>query len=488
MSKYSLTPAQEADRQRRIALFNRMWEWDYPARRLLIYGGSRSSKTFRVMSKVFKRGIYYPGSRHLIARDTFTSLKNAIILDTFPKMLRLYYPSFFKLWNDGAMNNSTNIFKLPNGSEFHFRAIGNEKEVEKLLGTEYATIAADEVSEVNYEALQKLRTRLAQKVKHYKEDRYIKLIEALIENPPHKGHWTYKEHFLYMSPLDPEKKLDKSLYANVRLNPMDNLEYLPDDYIDSLKELPAHEQTRFLYGEFGEEARGAVLAQEFAKHPDNMRGDVVYDNRYPVYTAWDLGHTDATAICFYQWIGGRVKVIDYLEATMQALPYFVEQLRARNYKYDMVFFPHDGVNTEWAYGNTRIERMHELGFDCVTLPRILEQEQIDIARSMIPIVDIDRKLYRLIDCINNMRYDFNDGVMDTKHVVHDEYSHGAKAFMYMCQSIYKNRDEKREYTEQERREKMQQAMLEDIRRGLEANRRQLSDTEDLTRVVGRESY
>ena len=201
-----------------------------------------------------------------------------------------------------------------------------------------------------------------------------------------------------------------------------------------------------------------------------------------------MGHTDATAICFYQWIGGRVKVIDYLEATMQALPYFVEQLRARNYKYDMVFFPHDGVNTEWAYGNTRIERMHELGFDCVTLPRILEQEQIDIARSMIPIVDIDRKLYRLIDCINNMRYDFKDGVMDTKHVVHDEYSHGAKAFMYMCQSIYKNRDEKREYTEQERREKMQQAMLDDIRRGLEANRRQLSDTEDLTKVVSRESY
>ena len=132
--------------------------------------------------------------------------------------------------------------------------------------------------------------------------------------------------------------------------------------------------------------------------------------------------------------------------------------------------------------------LHELGFDCVTLPRILEQEQIDIARSMIPIVDIDRKLYRLIDCINNMRYDFKDGVMDTKHVVHDEYSHGAKAFMYMCQSIYKNRDEKREYTEQERREKMQQAMLDDIRRGLEANRRQLSDTEDLTRVAGRESY
>lgn len=478
----TLTPEQEQDKAKRIAHFNEMFTRAYPARRLLIYGGSRSSKTFRSLRKVLKRAVYYPGSRHLVARDTFTALRNAIILDTMPKLLRLYYPKLYEHWNNGGMNNSVNIFTLPNGSEIHFRAIGNEQEVEKLLGTEYATILIDEASEVNYEALQKLRTRLAQKVAHWQDpNRFIKLLEVIIENPPHKGHWTYKEHFLYTSPLDPDKALDKALYANVRLNPMDNLEYLPDDYIDSLRELPAHEQTRFLYGEFGEEARGAVLATEFAKYPENTAHAIPYDDRYPVYTAWDIGHTDATAIWFYQWINARVKVINYMEDTLKALPYFVEQLKAKPYKYDTVFFPHDGANTEWAYGNTRVARMRELGFNTIVLPRLLEQEQIDIARSMIPIIDIDKSLTRGIDCINNMRYDYKDGVLNTKNIVHDEYSHGGKAFLYLCMSIYKDRDEKRVFTESEKRAQLHQSMLEDIRKGLAANRAQLTDNYDYTR-------
>lgn len=484
-----LTQEQEADKARRVALFDAMFTHNNPARRLLVYGGSRSSKTFRCLRKVLKRAVYYPGSRHLVARDTFTALRNAIILDTMPKLLRLYYPKLYEHWNNGGMNNSVNIFTLPNGSEIHFRAIGNEQEVEKLLGTEYATILIDEASEVNYEALQKLRTRLAQKVAHWADpNRFIKLLEVLIENPPHKGHWTYKEHFLYTSPLDPDKQLDKTLYANVRLNPMDNLEYLPDDYIDSLRELPAHEQTRFLYGEFGEEARGAVLAMEFAKYPNNIVGKIAWDDRYPVYTAWDIGHTDATAIWFYQWIGGRVKVINYMEDTLKALPYWLEQLQSKPYKYDIVFFPHDGANTEWAYGNTRVARMRELGYNCITLPRLLEQEQIDIARSMIPIIDIDKTLTRGIDCINNMRYDFKDGVMNTKNIVHDEYSHGGKAFLYLCQSIYKGREEKRELTSAEKREKLQQSITDDIRKGLAANRAELTDNYDYTRVENAHSW
>lgn len=485
----TLTHEQELDKAKRIAHFDQMFTHAYPARRLLIYGGSRSSKTFRSLRKVLKRAVYYPGSRHLIARDTFTALRNAIILDTMPKLLRLYYPQLYEHWCNGGMNNSVNIFTLPNGSELHFRAIGNEQEVEKLLGTEYATILIDEASEVNYEALQKLRTRLAQKVAYHNDpNRFIKLLEVLIENPPHKGHWTYKEHFLYTSPLDPDRQLDKTLYANVRLNPLDNLEYLPDDYIDSLKELPAHEQTRFLYGEFGEEARGAVLATEFAKYPNNIANKIAWDDRYPVYTAWDIGHTDATAIWFYQWIGGRVKVINYMEDTLKALPYWLEQLQSKPYKYDTVFFPHDGANTEWAYGNTRVARMRELGYNCITLTRLLEQEQIDIARSMIPIIDIDKTLTRGIDCINNMRYDYKDGMLNTKNIVHDEYSHGGKAFLYLCQSIYKGRDEKRELTAAEQREKLHQSIADDIRKGIQANREQLKDDYDYTRVHNANSW
>ena len=110
MSKIILTPEQIADRDERIQKFDNCFKHNNDVRRLLLYGGSRSSKTFRGCRKLLKRAVYYPGSRHLIARDTFTAVRNAIILDTFPKLLRLYYPQLYEHWCAGGMNNSTNIF------------------------------------------------------------------------------------------------------------------------------------------------------------------------------------------------------------------------------------------------------------------------------------------------------------------------------------------------------------------------------------------
>jgi hypothetical protein len=73
-------------------------------------------------------------------------------------------------------------------------------------------------------------------------------------------------------------------------------------------------------------------------------------------------------------------------------------------------------------------------------------------------------------------------MLNTKNIVHDEYSHGGKAFLYLCQSIYKGRDEKRELTASERRDRLQESIADDIRKGLEANRAQLNDNYDYTRV------
>lgn len=73
-------------------------------------------------------------------------------------------------------------------------------------------------------------------------------------------------------------------------------------------------------------------------------------------------------------------------------------------------------------------------------------------------------------------------MLNTKNIIHDEYSHGGKAFIYMCMSIYKDREEKRVLTEQEKREKYQQSIADDIRRGIAANRAQFTDTYDYDRI------
>jgi hypothetical protein len=49
-------------------------------------------------------------------------------------------------------------------------------------------------------------------------------------------------------------------------------------------------------------------------------------------------------------------------------------------------------------------------------------------------------------------------------------------------SIYKDREEKRVLTEQEKRERYQQSIADDIRRGIAANRAQFTDTYDYDRI------
>lgn len=58
-------------------------------------------------------------------------------------------------------------------------------------------------------------------------------------------------------------------------------------------------------------------------------GKVPFDPRYPVFTAWDLGHSDDTVIWFYQVIGGRVRIIDYYAAAGHGIAHYAGQLVGR---------------------------------------------------------------------------------------------------------------------------------------------------------------
>ena len=61
---------------------------------------------------------------------------------------------------------------------------------------------------------------------------------------------------------------------------------------------------------------GAFYGREMLIVDEQKRiSDVPYDENVPVYTAWDLGHTDDTAIWFYQVVGGEIHLIEYYAAS-----------------------------------------------------------------------------------------------------------------------------------------------------------------------------
>src|SRR2546430_9347677 len=63
-----------------------------------------------------------------------------------------------------------------------------------------------------------------------------------------------------------------------------------------------------------------------------------------VWTAWDLGIRDATAIWFAQVIGREIRIVDYYEASGVDLGHYVRELNARPYVYAGHVVPHDGTD------------------------------------------------------------------------------------------------------------------------------------------------
>lgn len=219
--------------------------------KFLLYGGSRSGKSFIIVFAQIIIACKFPGSRHLICRFRFNHVKNSIWLDTLKKVLKLCFPQLPVKWN-----NADFFITLPNGSEIWIGGLDDKERSEKILGMEFLTIFVNEASQISYEAYTTLLTRLAQMVDGARNLLFID------ENPPSKKHWTYK---LFFQHVEPESNISLShvdQYGQLHMNPEDNLQNISSDYMELLASLPARKKKRFLKGEFSEETEGALWTDE----------------------------------------------------------------------------------------------------------------------------------------------------------------------------------------------------------------------------------
>lgn len=100
----------------------------------LLYGGTRSAKTFTLMRAIVMRGMRAPGSRHLIARYRKNAVIATVVNQTLPSVMRLCFPGV-KI----VPRKQEGIWTLPNGSELWFDGLDEADRVEKILGTEFVT-------------------------------------------------------------------------------------------------------------------------------------------------------------------------------------------------------------------------------------------------------------------------------------------------------------------------------------------------------------
>jgi len=212
-----------------------------------LYGGSRSGKTFIILRCILIRAAKLK-SRHLIVRKHFNHVKTSIWYDTLPKVLEICFPNLRVDYN-----KSDWFITLPNGSEIWFGGTDDKERIEKVLGNEYSTIYINECSQVSYDAVLMLITRLA-------ENSGLALRMWYDFNPPSKKHWTFIYFVEGRNPSDLTLLDEKIPY--LVMNPNDNFANLPKGYVERLAKLPKKQRDRFLSGKFTLDMEGALWDYE----------------------------------------------------------------------------------------------------------------------------------------------------------------------------------------------------------------------------------
>jgi predicted phage terminase large subunit-like protein len=237
-----------------------------PARFCLLYGGSRSGKTFLTCWAIITRALRAPNSKHLIVRQEASSARSAIMrgnLATLSVVIRTCFP--------GLTYTNNEVFgylTLYNGAEIWVGGISDPKAMEKLLGNEYVSIFVNEASEVRWAAFTLLRSRLAQVVLDNDGDVLPQKFYCDL-NPTTRQHWTYK---VWQDLIDPEdeSKLNPDQFGFEIVNPYDNLANLSGDYIADLEALPARARKRFLSGEYIEDVEDALWRRKMIHKTQNV--------------------------------------------------------------------------------------------------------------------------------------------------------------------------------------------------------------------------
>lgn len=169
-------------------------------------------------------------------------------------------------------------------------------------------------------------------------------------------------------------------------------------------------------------------------------GMFAYDAQYPVYTAWDLGMSDMTAITFFQYYlvnnKPQVRIIDYYESNNLKNEAHVKFVQSKPYNLAWHFFPHDAKVRD-SDAIERIEKLRDLGLtNSSILKREPKEDGIGRVASNLgkavmhaPTTELLRRKLRLY------KRKFNGETGDYMGPEHKTESHAADSVRYLFQAV-----------------------------------------------------
>jgi PBSX family phage terminase large subunit len=324
------------------------------AKHILLFGGSRSGKTTVLVMAIIYRALRFAGSRHLICRYRAKDARSSVLRETLIPWLN----------NTVGKNGYTylaheSMITLFNGAEIWIGGLGDREQADKILGHEYCTIYFNEISQLSYAAVTTAYSRLAMRVQGCKNLFYYDC------NPGSPLHWAFKIFVLKRIFLTGEPLEKPELYQSMLLNPEDNRDNLPEDYIsDILDVLPEKQKARFRDG-LWVKAEGVI----YDKFDETMI--VKVDELPERFDRYAAGQDFGLNITFVKiaWLGDVIYVLGDYGAFNMTTQSFNEEVTARGLFDGDVFpvycDPAGGERIQEITGGTKANNSVESGIDFI---------------------------------------------------------------------------------------------------------------------------
>lgn len=287
----------------------------------LALGGSGSGKSHLLAYKVIRDTLRHRAPC-LIARDKLIDLKAGMIDQIIPRVLQQIAEANgqtrwetwvidglkFAKWTD-----KKSMLEFATGGYVRCAGLSardlTESGADKILSPSWFHVMLEEVSELDYETVEKILTRLRYSVSGEKN------VLMMCENPPSVNHWSYKR-FFDQKREDGSKLSDEELESMFAclMNPKDNVENLGEDYIKTLSHLTGANYERFYLGQFQDTESGDILKRMNWTSNMPRRSDwdriVIYIDPTPLtgkeYSKW----ADYKAACLLGLFGDETYVLD----------------------------------------------------------------------------------------------------------------------------------------------------------------------------------
>jgi phage terminase large subunit len=294
-----------------------------PSRYKTLYGGRGGAKSHNVARTLLVMGMERQ-LRIVCAREIQKSIKDSVHA-LLADIIRSHQLEWFYEIQD-------TIIKGRNGTEFKFRGLKhNTADIKSLEGVDYLVIEeAENVSNNSYEIV-------IPTIRKEGSEIWIIFNTKNISDP------TYQR---FVAKKDPNNIVKKVSWRDNPFFPT----VLEQERLKLLKDDP--EAYEHIWEGMPDTRRsGAVYAKQLAKAREEGRVTIVpYDPASEVFTTWDLGFGDSTAIWFLQFVGRELRWLDYYENSGEQLEHYARIVKDKPYNYmkNGHYLPHDG-----AHGNIR---------------------------------------------------------------------------------------------------------------------------------------